>query len=153
MAFSDQVLGEMKELTAQNFSEEATYQFFQKHSLKDLLRILLKTDLTRDDSFVPKNTLLRVLEKKDVFLAALQDPDTQTTIEQLVASEDEEHREFLSQVIASHVDTAEDVLINNADCPESPSITGFIKAIYYLLMDREPQVGLKISKMLVKVQL
>lgn len=152
MAFSDQVLGEMKELTAQNFSEEATYQFFQKHSLKDLLGLLLSSDLTLDQNFVPRNTMLRLMEKKDVFLGALSDPELQKVIEAFVACEDEEQREFLAQIIASHADTAEELLITNAESPESATISGFIKTLYYLLKDREPQVGLKISKLLVRVR-
>lgn len=141
----------MKELAVQSYMDEPVKEFLTRRPLKQLLQELLRTDLSLDNAFTPKNAIQRILEKKDVFLALLADPNLSNVVEQFALAPDEDHREFLAQIIASHVDAAEELLINNAGNPESASSVGFLKVIFFLLNDREPQVGLKISKFLVKV--
>lgn len=152
MNFDQEVITEMKELAVQGYAEEPVRQFLERRPLRPLLLALLKTDLRLESSFTPKNALHRILEHKSIFLGLLADPGLSEVVEQFALATDEEHREFLALVIACQVGAAEEVLINNADQPESPEVVGFLKAVYFLLGDREPQVGLKISKFLVKVR-
>jgi hypothetical protein len=153
MNFDNAVISEMKELAVQSYADESVHQFLGRYPLKGLLEELLRTDLNLDSSFIPKNALQRILEKKEVFLALIADPSLQSVIERFVVSGDEDHREFIAQIISRQVDTAEEVLINNAAQSESPGVVGFLKTIYFLLSDSEPQVGLQVSKFLVKVWL
>lgn len=151
MNFDQEVISEMKELAVQGYTDEPVREFLGRRPLKELLQELLRTDLRLDSAFTAKNALQRILEKREVFLGLLGDPNLSSVVEQFALAPDEDHREFLSLILASHVDTAEELLINNADNPDSASSIGFLKVIFFLLSDREPQVGLKISKFLVKV--
>jgi len=151
MSFPEEIISRCRDLAALGYADAAVEAFLRDFPLRDLLAHLARSDLAAEKLFQPRLSLLQILARKPVFLAVLGDPANREGLEQLVAHPYEEQREFLAAVIAQNVEAACEVLEQFAADPSHPTVTGFLKAVYLLLGDKESEVGLKVAKWLASV--
>lgn len=143
----------MRDLQVLNYSPEAIQTFLQAFPMNQILTDFLETGLNLDLSknLIIKDTVSRLLRDNDTFQMLLTEASSKEILQNFVTNKDEFYREIFAECLIQNVEVTKDILILYSDKQSDESIQGYIKIIYYLLRDRESQVGLKITKFIEKV--
>lgn len=145
---------EMKNLSALNYTPDAIKTFLVNFSLEEILRNFLNGSSNRNnkDAYIINTTVKKLINDRDTFKLIISDKNLKEVLEQFVGNERTFYRELIAEGILSNVATAREIFEFFKDQEDNPIVEGYINIIYHLFSDDESSVGLKISKFFVKVR-
>lgn len=148
------IVEEMKNLSALNYTPEAIKAFLVNFSLERILQDFLDDTDKRNnqDAYIINTTVKKLINDRDTFKIIISDANLKGILEQFVMNEKPFYKELIAEGILNNVNTAREIFDFFKEQHDNPIIEGYIKIIYHLFRDEESSVGLKISKFFVKVK-